>query len=806
MHLIHGGPAVHGRQLSRLLFRGAIAMSLAIGILAAPSPARANSFRPLTPVQWAYTDSRTPTTSHIDENRDAPIGSWRDADGKHHKSRSYFTFDLSTLRDAEITWAFAYVTEVAVEDCTKDRTWEVWRTEPITSSATWNQPPAELSKIATVGGSNCPGQDIQVAALTDLVKDALAHGQTRITIEVRVPADREGNLHLGRTIAHDVVLSASVSSAPTTPVGLTINQQACGAQPILLAPGILLLSGEFDDPDLAYPNDEVYGVAYFAVWPVDNPSARVEYQQYANGDGSGLVVAAMTLSPYSFQDGVEYAWAMSSDDPTDQSPQSPWSSECHFTVDWHGPAQAPTVTSSDYPDQGGYHGGVGIPGTFTFSANGDADVAGFRWHVYTSQGSEEDQYVAADHPGGTATVVYTPAFSGVNTMSVTSMDRAGNDSPTASYQFAVLDTSPSIVDETPDAWAGDTHTLTFSSALPGVVSYTYKIDDGAAVTLPAEADGTASFSATPTAQGIYVSVYATNAAGQRGGTSTRYFVADDLPRVASPDYSPDITGAPVGTHTTFTFAPHMHGVTTYVYQFDGGEEQTVAAGADGRATISYVPTTTWFLLRVRSLTADGSSSLVTANGYYATSISPLVSSTDYPAWSESGAPGVAGTFRFQPRGVGVTSYTYRFGVSEALTVAAGADGTATISWTPTRWGFVSLTVSSLGSDGTVSDLAYYSFSVAGLRPALSSVTCPYAASVAVGTACDFHVTNRLPGAVEFVYTIDDGPQQTVAVGPDGTATFVWTAEGDGHYRTISVWSRTAAGLESANQASLVWVG
>lgn len=804
MPLVHGGlRAVHWRQTSRHLAGGALAAALAAGVLAAATPAQANSYRYLTPVQWAYTDSRTPTTPHIDEDRDAPIGSWRDADGLHHKSRSYFTYDLSTLGSGDIAWAYAYMTEVAVEDCTKERAWEVWRTEPITGATTWNHPPAELSKITTVDGSDCPGQYIQ-AAMADVVKDALAHGQTSITIEVRVPEDREGNLHLGRTIAHQVGLSTSVSNAPTTPAGLTVNGQACGAQPLLLPLNYTLsLGGEFDDPDLGYPNDEPYYYGHFAVWPVSDPAARVEYQEITQSWTRPMTVG-VNLPFSQFPDGVEYAWSMSVGDQVNVN-LSPWSPECHFIVDSTGPSQKPTVTSSDYPTQSAPHGGVGVPGTFTFSADGDEEAVGFRWYVYTNQGAGESGYVAADHPGGTATVSYSPLFSGTNYMVVTGLDRAGNTSPSTSYQFEVLDTSPSITDNNPDAWAGDSHTLTVRSVLPGVTSYTYKVDDGAAVAVPAAADGTASFTVTPTVQGVYVSVYATNAAGQRSGTSSRYFVADDLPRVTSPDYRANSTGAPVGTRTTFTFAPHMRGVTRYIYQFDNGEEQTVAAGADGQATISYVPTTTWFVLRVRSQTADGSTSLIASNSYYATSIAPIVSSADYPAWSTSGAPGVAGTFTFRPRGAGITSYTYRFANDDPKTVAAAGDGTATISWTPTSYGYFSLTVTSLGSDGAVSDTAYYTFEVDGRRPNLSSQTCPYFALVAEGTACDFTVTNHLPGAVEFVYVIDNGPQQTVAVGPDGTATFVWTAESSGQNRYIRMWSRTAAGLESSTTDTYIRV-
>jgi hypothetical protein len=64
--------------------------------------------------------------------------------------------------------------------------------------------------------------------------------------------------------------------------------------------------------------------------------------------------------------------------PTTSSPARRGASS-QFIVDTTRPATAPTVTSTDYPADGVEHGGPGIPGTFTFSANGDKDVVGFRY-------------------------------------------------------------------------------------------------------------------------------------------------------------------------------------------------------------------------------------------------------------------------------------------------------------------------------------------------------------------------------------------------------------------------------------------
>ncbi|WP_211763812.1 hypothetical protein [Kutzneria sp. CA-103260] len=92
---------------------------------------------------------------------------------------------------------------------------------------------------------------------------------------------------------------------------------------------------------------------------------------------------------------------------------------------------APTVSSPDYPPNASA-GGIGRPGRFTFSANGSTDVVGFRYGP-----DFPSTYVAADQPGGSATVWITPTTFGVQKVAVKSVDAAGNSSPITTYWFDV---------------------------------------------------------------------------------------------------------------------------------------------------------------------------------------------------------------------------------------------------------------------------------------------------------------------------------------------------------------------------------
>src|SRR5262245_25423979 len=63
---------------------------------------------------WAYTDAMQPFRSHVDESVPPPVGVWRDAVGKVHLSRSYFTFDISQFAGATVPAAEVVASERSV--------------------------------------------------------------------------------------------------------------------------------------------------------------------------------------------------------------------------------------------------------------------------------------------------------------------------------------------------------------------------------------------------------------------------------------------------------------------------------------------------------------------------------------------------------------------------------------------------------------------------------------------------------------------------------------------------------------------
>jgi hypothetical protein len=135
--------------------------------------------------------------------------------------------------------------------------------------------------------------------------------------------------------------------------------------------------------------------------------------------------AVAPVPPGRLNDG-QYFWQAKDTDGTDTSALSV---TCPFNVDTTPPVGT-AVSSASYPADGNFHGGVGRTGSFTFSANGSGDVIAYRYGWADPPTTE-----VAVSPGASYTASSTPATTGLNTLYVRSVDRAGNLSPVTTYTF-----------------------------------------------------------------------------------------------------------------------------------------------------------------------------------------------------------------------------------------------------------------------------------------------------------------------------------------------------------------------------------
>jgi hypothetical protein len=689
----NGGLPRIGRRL--LTAAAAVTMTGTALVAASETPAAAAVTVLETAVARAYTDSAHPSKSYVDGSGPLPVGAWTDADGGKHKSRTYFTFDLSKFFGKRILGVTGLLGESSVNDCTAPRSMQIWRTDTATSP-TWERPPRELAQVGVPVGAGCPASHMEVD-LTNAISQAVANRVPKLTFVARNPDGVEGKVAYGRRIT-DLRLSVEYNTPPEAPTQVWVETRPCPtAAPPYIPATQPVLAAVVTDAD---PGDVLN--ATFAVWPVDHPDQRTELAAPASPAGTSV---SATVPEGLLREDVVYAFSVRTNDAYDTSA---WTPECRFLVDNTSPDRAPGVSSPQYPEDQAA-GGVGIAGTFTFTANGVPDVVGYRW----GRTNPPVESVAADTVGGSATITWTPTESGPARLFVQSVDRSGRTSPIREYRFSVPQISPIVEDGNPTGGIGEPRVLTFRPRMANVVAYLYTFGGDPEQTVPADADGVATVTVTPTTGQTPLSVRSRTADGVLSPPTDITISVDVRPLVSSAEYPPSpAAGGTVGDPGTFTFTARQPNAVAFVYSVNSGPLQTVPVGPDGTANISWTPTGSGMsTLTVRTRDASGAESGTSFYYFDVRSNTPEVTSAEYPEWGISGGPGVTGTFTFQASQTGASEFVYSFNGGPEQTVAAGPDGTASITWTPTTEFDVTLVVYSRRTDGSTSEGRYYFFLV-----------------------------------------------------------------------------------------------
>ncbi|WP_371674465.1 hypothetical protein OG985_22535 [Streptomyces sp. NBC_00289] len=415
---------------------------------------------------------------------------------------------------------------------------------------------------------------------------------------------------LGLALAAAASPASAAAATPTTPTQLFNGYRNCstdadrptylGAREGLVVEGI---PGTTDSSG----NSPV--TVRYQVWPVADPTHTTTVTRDRVFPGSE---APGTLPAEALADGQTYAWRAQT---VAGGAASDWSAPCHVTIDNTRPANAPTLSSPNYPPDDWNQGGE--PVRFTLGANGVDDVTGFEfsWQqdlpvIGTSIGdhgvpqpvdpyADARYFTRADAPGGSATLsLVPPTGAGVMTLWVRSLDRAFNGSAITSYTFRVGSTAPTVTPAVASPEFGEpaTFTLRPDAALQStspVVSYSVQTIGGQsdkAFDVTAAADGTAEVKlALDGIYGEHLRVTSESANGWVSDSASWGIGYDTTPTVASDAYPENGSSGGVGVPGSFTFTPKVKGVVSYTYSFNGDPEVTVAAGADHTASLDWTP-------------------------------------------------------------------------------------------------------------------------------------------------------------------------------------------------------------------------
>ncbi len=565
-------------RLRRTLGAVLVAATMAGGIVATAAPAGATVPATLSPSAWARIDSRAVTKTVT--TGDALVGAWRDDRHRYHVAKSYFTFDLTGYRGREIATAGFIAPQLAAADCDKLAV-ELWRTEPVltpgTSGPTWLDQPAELARLAGPDEMGCPtgqlGWDV-----SDAVASAVADGVASISFVLRVDRRHQYRTGYGRTFDSAPYLRLTYNTPPATPTDLRVAGRACTpARPIAPDFDGVPLSGVAGDPD------GTYGLtARVEVWDRANPADVYAVDTIASSGTFGLLYPSSRIT-----DGATYEWRARSVDV--DGAMSEWSATCAFAVDRTAPEVPPTVESDYFVEDGGPPGATG-PGEFIFTANGVADVVRFEWTgIGVPPGS-----VAADRPGGTATVTIMPTSDGPDSISVHSIDAAGNRSEDRTYRFWVASNAPETSLASRYYYAQQVP-VTLTAVQPDAATFTYRFEgeDGQPEhTVPVGADGTASVTiemprSGPT--GHDFTVWTATADGLRSQVHTQIIqINATAPAVG---FNPNHVA--VGETTTLIIIPDFFmgdDVVSYTWRVNGGPEHTAVPDPDGTVRQPFTPT------------------------------------------------------------------------------------------------------------------------------------------------------------------------------------------------------------------------
>ena len=770
-----------------LLLTGTAAVLPATASAAEPPPLPVKT---LTRSSWAYTDAADPSHIKVNASGDAPVGASVDAKGPH-VSRTYYTLDLTSLGGKHVIGAALTIPEKRATDCAR-RAVELWSTAPVTGKSSWAKPPAELTRLATAGApaAGCPA-DLAGLDLTAAVAKAVQAGEKTLTLELRVPAAHELDPRYGRWFANDVSLKVTYNTPPGIPANLRTAYP--DAPCATTAPGVFTraydipITGHYADVTDPDPGQDL--VAHWEMWSLDDPSVRRDLDwPVTNGQAY-----AQFDNPWLPADHT-YAWRLRVTDGVDTSD---WSPTCYLTPDSVKP-EVPNVTSEVYltDDPWTPRGGIGVPGQFTFTANGSTDVVRYE---YRFTGQSDWTSVPAESLGGPATVTFTPADSGSFSVGVRSVDRGNNYSWEQYRNFTVKDIRPYVwstlyppYSTNPGGNIGVPGVFDLSPGLPDTVSYDYHLDNGPDRTVAADADHNAHVTLAPTHGGENV-LYVRNTGAD--GTVSLY-----REYKFQVDTAPDVTiegGLQIGSEATFRLAPRLAGTTSYTYWITGYQDEpitgpaTVPAAADGTGSFAWTPLDTRAqAVRVRSTDAAGTQSEVRYLSVSVDGAAPYVTRT-----GGADAPGQPGTFTFRSSLKNTAEFVYWPSTDPAhkLTVPARPDGTAEVTWTPTEAGNVWFTVQARNTAGVLSSEGSTFFTVYD-SPVVTSadfVREP-AGPMRPGT---FTLTSRMAGTVAFEFAVDSYTTTDVAAGPDGTATAAYTPTTSG-YHTVYVRARAADGRTS----------
>ncbi|MFI9561010.1 DNRLRE domain-containing protein [Nonomuraea endophytica] len=303
------------------------------------------------------------------------------------------------------------------------RSWEVWTANRATTASRWPGP-ALVTKYASSSQTKGHGRGCAdgwvTANVTSLVQHWANEGYKESGMGLRAASESDEyawkRFNSGNASSHVPVISVTYNSYPSTPVSTWVSPYTDYSGTRWTNTLTPQLRNHVRDPD----GGNVRGL--FDVYAGSTLVIDNLFGGYvpSNGFSGGNVPAGKLASGKTY---TIRSWA------NDGSLTSAAYQSATFSVDTAKPP-APRVASPDYPNDGGWHGDAGKAGTFTLTP-ASTDTG---WIAYKLGSGATTKVLTT---GAAVTAKLTPAATGAHTLSVHTIDKAGNASPVTAYTFNV---------------------------------------------------------------------------------------------------------------------------------------------------------------------------------------------------------------------------------------------------------------------------------------------------------------------------------------------------------------------------------
>ncbi|MEU4338982.1 carboxypeptidase regulatory-like domain-containing protein [Micromonospora lupini] len=345
--------------------------------------------------------------------------------------RSLFAFGIGSLlhkhvQDAKLSMDTVY------SWTNTDYGTQVRVTGGINSGTTWSNNSGSWGAVVATANSHAHDR---VRRRTEWgVTKALqtASGGTSSTLTLGLRAVSESDVNQWKKFdAGTALLTVIYNSYPNAPDSLSVAGGPCltGASRPYVRTLTPALKARLTDPDGT--SRLLKGTFYW--WKLSggtrNSTDSVAQASIVSGQNANVTIPSGRLV-----DGGVYVVQSIANDGIDNGQ---YSSTCEFQVDVTPPPAPSAVISTDYPNDGQAHGGVGMPGTFTLKppTSTPSDFAGYAYTLDAGTSAASATQVTANASDHTATISINPVVDQAYNLRVWSRDNAGNFS-TSPYLYA----------------------------------------------------------------------------------------------------------------------------------------------------------------------------------------------------------------------------------------------------------------------------------------------------------------------------------------------------------------------------------